>query len=223
MADLRKILVTVNDAPAQDASSTPRCSTSITSRIIEQATAAITTKSGGLPAILPRPLQVPAPGWTGEFGMLRVRTCVRSRSSAGCSLAGMSELQRMLDDIAENPGVVRHFVLSSTSPAYSTSAATWRCSCCWCAQDIDSLKMYGRRCIDLVWWMETAALRGVHTTVLVQGDTLGGGLESVLPFHKVVFERSAQAGFPRCCSTSFRAWAPGSSPSARPASRSPTT
>ena len=47
-------------------------------------------------------------------------------------------------------------------------------------------------------------LRGVHTTVLVQGDTLGGGLESVLPFHKVVFERSAQAGFPRCCSTSFR-------------------
>ena len=24
----------------------------------------------------------------------------------------------------------------------------------------------------------------------------GGGLESVLPFHKVIFERSAQAGFP---------------------------
>ena len=38
--------------------------------------------------------------------------------------------------------------------------------------------------------------RGVHTTVLVQGDTLGGGLESVLPFHRVIFERSAQAGFP---------------------------
>ena len=43
---------------------------------------------------------------------------------------------------------------------------------------------------------DDAALRGVHTTVLVQGDTLGGGLESVLPFHKVIFERSAQAGFP---------------------------
>ncbi len=56
--------------------------------------------------------------------------------------------------------------------------------------------MYGRRCVDLVWWMENAAQRGVHTTVLVQGDTLGGGLESVLPFHKVIFERSAQAGFP---------------------------
>ena len=64
------------------------------------------------------------------------------------------------------------------------------------AGDIDSLKLYGRRCVDLVWWMENAALRGVHTTVLVQGDTLGGGLESVMPFHKVIFERSAQAGFP---------------------------
>jgi DSF synthase len=64
------------------------------------------------------------------------------------------------------------------------------------AQDIDSLRMYGQRCIDLVWWLENAAALGVHTTVLVQGDTLGGGLESVLPFHKVIFERSAQGGFP---------------------------
>jgi DSF synthase len=36
----------------------------------------------------------------------------------------------------------------------------------------------------------------VHTTVLVQGDTLGGGLESALLHHTVIFERSAQAGFP---------------------------
>ena len=64
------------------------------------------------------------------------------------------------------------------------------------AGDVDSLKLYGKRCVDLVWWMENAANLGVHTTVLSQGDTLGGGLESVLPFHKVIFERSAQAGFP---------------------------
>ena len=109
----------------------------------------------------------------------------------------MAELQRVLDDIAEQPGLVRHFVMTSDVPGSSTSAATWRCSCCWCARrDVDSLRLYGRRCVDLVWWMENAAQRGVHTTVLVQGDTLGGGLESVLPFHKVIFERSAQAGFP---------------------------
>jgi len=64
------------------------------------------------------------------------------------------------------------------------------------AQDLESLRLYGRRCVDMVWWLENAAELGVHTTVLVQGDTLGGGLESVMPFHKVIFERSAQAGFP---------------------------
>jgi DSF synthase len=61
---------------------------------------------------------------------------------------------------------------------------------------IESLRLYGQRCVELVWWMENAADLGIHTTVLAQGDTLGGGLESVLPFHKVIFERGAQAGFP---------------------------
>jgi DSF synthase len=50
--------------------------------------------------------------------------------------------------------------------------------------------------VDLVWWLENAATIGVHTTALVQGDTLGGGLESALLHHNVIFERSAQAGFP---------------------------
>jgi DSF synthase len=64
------------------------------------------------------------------------------------------------------------------------------------AGDVESLKLYGRRCVDLIWWMESAANLGVHTIAMSQGDTLGGGLESVLPFHKVIFERSAQAGYP---------------------------
>jgi DSF synthase len=62
-------------------------------------------------------------------------------------------------------------------------------------RDLDSLKLYARRCVDLVWWLENAAQIGVHTTALVQGDTLGGGLESALLHHNVIFRR-AQAGFP---------------------------
>jgi DSF synthase len=64
------------------------------------------------------------------------------------------------------------------------------------ARDLDSLKLYARRCVDLVWWLENAAQIGVYTTALVQGDTLGGGLESALLHHNVIFERGAQAGFP---------------------------
>lgn len=158
-------------------------------------TTALTTESGGLPAMLSRPYKYLRLEWTGELGMLRVRTCVKPIQCY--SLAGMTELQRMLDDIAANPGLVRHFVLSSdVTGVFNFGGDLALFVLLVRAKDIDSLKMYGRRCIDLVWWMETAALRGVHTTVLVQGDTLGGGLESVLPFHKVVFERSAQAGFP---------------------------
>lgn len=151
--------------------------------------------AAGLPRALSRPYKYLRLEWNGELGMLRVRTCVKPIQCY--SLAGMTELQRMLDDIAQNPGLVRHFVLSSdVAGVFNFGGDLALFVLLVRAQDIDSLKMYGRRCIDLVWWMETAAERGVHTTVLVQGDTLGGGLESVLPFHKVIFERSAQAGFP---------------------------
>jgi DSF synthase len=103
----------------------------------------------------------------------------------------------MLSDICANPGLVRHFVLSSDVPRVFNFGGDLALFVLLArAGDIESLKLYGKRCVDLVWWMENAANLGVHTTVLSQGDTLGGGLESVLPFHKVIFERSAQGGFP---------------------------
>ena len=133
--------------------------------------------------------------WNDELGMLRVRTCVKPIQCY--SLAGLTEMQRVLDDIAAVPGLVRHLVLSSdVTGVFNFGGDLALFVLLVRARDLDSLRMYGRRCIDMVWWLEHAAERGVHTTVLVQGDTLGGGLESVLPFHKVVFERSAQAGFP---------------------------
>jgi DSF synthase len=106
-------------------------------------------------------------------------------------------MQRVLDDISLNPGLVRHLVVSSdVTGVFNFGGDLSLFSLLVRAQDAESLRLYGRKCIDMVWWLETAAQRGVHTTVLVQGDTLGGGLESVMPFHKVIFERSAQAGFP---------------------------
>lgn len=149
----------------------------------------------GLPRLLGRPYRYIRLDWSSELSLLRVRTCVKPIQCY--SLAAMSELQTMLGDITANKGLVRHFVMTSDVPQVFNFGGDLALFVLLVrARDIESLKLYGRRCVDLVWWMENAAQQGVHTTVLVQGDTLGGGLESVLPFHKVIFERSAQAGFP---------------------------
>jgi DSF synthase len=150
---------------------------------------------GGLATMLARPYKYIRLEWSDEIGALRVRTCVKPIQCY--SLAAMAELQRVFADVAENTGIVKHFVMTSdVQGVFNFGGDLSLFVLLIRARDVESLKLYGRRCVDLVWWMETASQLGVHTTVLVQGDTLGGGLESVMPFHKVIFERSAQAGFP---------------------------
>ncbi len=149
----------------------------------------------GVAGLLGRPYKTIRLEWSSDLRLLRVRTCVRPIQCY--SLAAMAELRQMLDDISANPGLVRHFVMTSDVPKVFNFGGDLALFVLLVrAGDVESLKLYGRRCVDLVWWMENAANLGIHTTVLAQGDTLGGGLESVLPFHKVIFERSAQAGFP---------------------------
>jgi DSF synthase len=149
----------------------------------------------GVAALLGRPYKTIRLEWSSDLRMLRVRTCVRPIQCY--SLAAMGELKQMLADIDANPGMVRHFVMSSDVPnVFNFGGDLALFVLLVRAGDVDSIRLYGRLCVDLVWWVENAARQGIHTTVLVQGDTLGGGLESVLPFHRVVFERSAQAGFP---------------------------
>jgi DSF synthase len=155
-------------------------------------------KSGdaaGLPQLLGREYKYIRLDWNSEFAMLRLRTCVKPIQCY--SLAAMGELQQVFNDISANPGLVKHYVMTSdVAGVFNFGGDLSLFVLLIRARDIDSLRLYGRRCVDLVWWMENAVQLGIHTTVLVQGDTLGGGLESVLPFHKVIFERSAQAGFP---------------------------
>jgi len=148
-----------------------------------------------LTALMTRPYKYLRLEWNAELAALRVRTFVKPIQCY--SLAGLGEMQRVLDDIAASPGLVRHLVLTSdVAGVFNFGGDLSLFVLLVRAHDLDSLRLYARRCIDLVWWLEHAAQRGVHTTVLAQGDTLGGGLESVMPFHKVIFERSAQAGFP---------------------------
>ena len=155
----------------------------------------MTAATDPLPLALTRAYKYMWLEWSPEFSMLTARIFVKPIQCY--SLAAMAELQQVFNDITANPGLVKHFVMASGVPGVfnfggdlSLFALLVR------ARDLDSLKLYARRCVDLVWWLENAAQIGVHTTALVQGDTLGGGLESALLHHNVIFERSAQAGFP---------------------------
>lgn len=149
----------------------------------------------GVAGLLSRPYKTIRLEWTSELRLVRVRTCVKPIQCY--SLAAMGEMHQLLSDISANPGLVRHIVMSSDVPKVFNFGGDLALFVLLVrAADLESLKLYGRRCVDLVWWLENAADIGIHTTVLSAGDTLGGGLESILPFHKVIFERSAQAGFP---------------------------
>jgi DSF synthase len=133
--------------------------------------------------------------WNAEFSVLAARIGVKPIQCY--SLAAMAELHQVFSDISANPGLVKHFVMASDVPnVFNFGGDLSLFVLLVRARDLDSLKLYARRCVDLVWWLENAAQIGVHTTALVQGDTLGGGLESALLHHNVIFERSAQAGFP---------------------------
>lgn len=153
------------------------------------------TGAAGISGLLGRPYKYIRLEWSSELGVLRLRTAVRPIQCY--SLAVMGEMHQLIRDIEANPGLVNHYVMSSdVAGVFNFGGDLSLFVLLIRARDIDSLKLYGRRCIDLVWWLENAPSLGIHTTVLVQGDTLGGGLESVLPFHRIIFERSAQAGFP---------------------------
>ena len=150
---------------------------------------------GHLAALLGRPYRTLRLSWNAELAMLRVSLHVKPIQCY--SLAAMTELQFVFDDVAAYPGHVRHFVMASDVPRVFNFGGDLALFVLLArSRDIDSLQMYGRRCIDLIWWLETAADHGVLTYGLVQGDSLGGGLENLLPLHRVVCERSVNAGFP---------------------------
>ena len=147
------------------------------------------------PVQLSRPYRYMRLLWDAEYSVLMVRIGVRPIQCY--SLAAMAELGQVFNDISANPGLVKHFVMASDMPGVFNFGGDLSLFVLLVrARDLDSLKLYARRCVDLVWWLENAAQLGVHTTALVQGDTLGGGLESALLHHNVIFERSAQAGYP---------------------------
>ncbi len=63
-------------------------------------------------------------------------------------------------------------------------------------QDRDSLIAYASDCIDVIHPTSQAYGLPILVIALVQGDALGGGFESILPFDVIVAEQSAKFGLP---------------------------
>ncbi len=153
------------------------------------------TPAIGVAGLLGRPYKTIRLEWTSHLRMLRIRMCVLPVQCF--SLSCLAELAQVREDINCNPGLVRHLVMTSDVPdVFNFGGDLSLFVLLVRAGDTESLKLYARQCIELVWWLENTANLGIHTTVLAQGDTLGGGLEAALPFHKVIFERKALGGFP---------------------------
>lgn len=114
------------------------------------------------------------------------------------SLASLREFQQALNLISDLPrGTVKQMVMcSDVDGVYSFGGDLSLFVLLVRSKSLDGLKMYGNLCVELVHWFERAAERDIYTLALVKGDALGGGLESLLPIHRVVMERQAEAGFP---------------------------
>lgn len=133
--------------------------------------------------------------WEPQNAVLTLKMAIRPVQCY--SLAGMKELQAVLTFLEKNQGHVKHMVTGSdVAGVFNFGGDLALFVLLARARDVNSLRLYGQRCLDLVWGLEMAASWGVHTVALIQGDALGGGLESALPFHRMVAERGSQMGYP---------------------------
>jgi DSF synthase len=149
----------------------------------------------GITALAAMPFKFLSVGWSPRDAALTVRMKIHPIQCY--SLGALAELRSMCDAIDAHPGVVEHFVFGSGVPGVFNFGGDLSLFVLFArSRDVEALRQYGKLCLDLVWWLEGCADRDIHTIALVEGDALGGGLESALPFHKIVADRDSSGGFP---------------------------
>jgi DSF synthase len=114
-----------------------------------------------------------------------LRTHCRSMREAGLRATS-------LDDAP-----IKHSVLASRLPGIFNLGGDLSRFTGWIrARDRDSLTAYARACIDVSYDNTTGFGGRTISISLVQGDALGGGLESALSSNMVVAERGVKFGLP---------------------------
>lgn len=92
---------------------------------------------------------------------------------------------------------IRYYVLASQIPGiYSMGGDLSFLADRLRKRDRDAIRWYAYRCVEVVYTLATGFDCGIVSVALVQGDALGGGLESALSCNFIVVERSAKIGMP---------------------------
>ncbi len=122
---------------------------------------------------------------------------LHSRPVQCYSLELLDQLKAVTDRFLDHPERVRYLVLASGTPGvFNFGGDLALFSLLRKANDRVSLREYGQRCLERIFFMMDAPDQGIISIALVQGDALGGGLESALSAQVLVAERGTQMGFP---------------------------
>lgn len=114
----------------------------------------------------------------------------------------LTVLHREIQALAASQGpheepLIRYYVLASQIPGiYSMGGDLLFLADRVRKRDRKAIGWYAHRCVDVVYNLAAGFNCGIVTVALVQGDALGGGLESALSCNFIVVERSAKIGTP---------------------------
>lgn len=117
----------------------------------------------------------------------------------------LSELARMQSDLESSFGKCQcpddvpfsHFVLASQTPGIlNLGGDLAHFAKCVRGGDRDAIRRYASLCVDIIYRNTQPLGLPIITAVLVQGDALGGRLETALSFDVIVAERSAKFALP---------------------------
>ena len=115
-------------------------------------------------------------------------------------LGDLARMQQEIRDAFRSPAASRpidFLVFASRMPGtFSLGGDLELFGRCIAQRDAEGLRDYAYRCVEVVHANCSGYDNRVVTIALVQGDALGGGLESALSCDYVVVERQAKLGFP---------------------------
>jgi DSF synthase len=141
----------------------------------------------------------------------RTLWCATQPIAAPCftvsMIAELKDLQDKLLDMTSKPQnfeIPRFFVLGSNIPGIFNLGGDLK----FFIESIETrnmsgLRKYAHACVEFIYNLDQGFSSRMITVCLVEGDALGGGLESALSFNVLIAERGAKMGLPETLFNAF--------------------